>query len=101
MRYELFFPTAPELLGPSDDNLDVCVSLENGERYTLVVATPAYLHRQMLQDGMEHLRPGMPLLFVKQLTRAAVCALVEDLIRDLPLLRLYGTDMAECFFPGG
>lgn len=95
MRFEIYFPTEPEHLRLKEDNLDVCVTLENGERYTLVVATPAYLHRQMEQDGMVHLRPGMPMLFVKQLTRTAVSALVEELVQDLPLLRLYGTDLSE------
>lgn len=95
MRFEIYFPTEPELLGIKEDNLDVCVTLQNGERYSLVVATPAYLHRQMEQDGMDHLRPGMPVLFVKRLTRVAICALVEELVQDLPLLRLYGTDLSE------
>lgn len=95
MHYEIFFPTEPELLGPSDDNLDVCVTLESGERYTLVAATPAYLHRQMEQDGINYVRPGMPMLFVKQLTRESVCAVVKELAQDPPLLRLYGSDLEE------
>ena len=95
MKYELYFPTAPESLRPQDDNLDVCVRLENGEQYTLVVAKPEFLTRMMNQDGISYVRPGMPVLFAGQLTEDIIRVLVDELVQDLPLLRLYGSDLTE------
>lgn len=73
----------------------MCITLENGERYTLVVAKPELLGRQMNLDGVPYVRPGMPMLFVERLTTDVICGLVEELVQNLPLLRLYGSDLAK------
>lgn len=95
MKYELFFPTHPDQLEHQVDNLDVCVTLENGAQYTLTVATTECVKRLMAQDGTAYLRPGMPMLFAESLTEACIRQLLDELVLDTPLLRLYGSDLSE------
>ena len=95
MKYELFFPTLPDGDDPSEDNLDVCLTLEDGTEYTLTVATPECVKRLMAHDGTTYLRPGMPMLFVDSLKEECIRGLVDELVQDIPLLRLYGSDLTE------
>ena len=40
MSYKIKFPFLWESINEKDDNVDVCIELENGQQYVLVIATP-------------------------------------------------------------
>lgn len=91
MKYEIMFPGGLDQANPLDDNVDVLVQTENGERYSFVVATPDNLKSLMKADGLPYLPPGAPMLFVEEITEANVRVLVDDLLdQGDALCRVYG-----------
>ena len=93
MRYTISFPTPWEKVNLIDDNVDVCLQLECGETYTLVIATPENLKSLMSRDGLPYLKPGSPFLIVDELTEQNILMLIEELMKeDTMLLHIYGAD---------
>ena len=92
MNYTLFFPTPLAQTNPVDDNLDVCLSLEDGRNYTFVVATPENLKTQMRKEGLCYLPAGCPILIVERITRENIQALIESMLEDPAMLGLYGNN---------
>jgi len=71
-------PTALTKINSKDDNVDVLVTLEDGNTYVLVVATPQNLLRLMNSNRSEFLPAGGPLAFVKELTIENIRDVVES-----------------------
>ena len=93
MAYKLYFPTDFSNVNITDDNIDVCVELPNGRQYTLVVSTPQNLQHLMLNGGKPHIEPSSPFLFVDRLTEENIRLLVDELVKNPVLLRVYGDDL--------
>ncbi|MBQ2988639.1 MAG: hypothetical protein IJD59_06010 [Clostridia bacterium] len=91
MQYSIFIPTnLSELPDDRNDNIDVCVTLENGAAYTVVFATPANLEALMKKDGVSHIDPRFRFIVVERLSEDIVKTVIKDLIADERLLREYG-----------
>ena len=94
MGYTVFYPTPWEFVDTDNDNIDVCLELETGETFTLVVATPDNLKSLMKKDGLPYIAPGTPFLFVEKLTEQNIGQLIDELLKQgSNLLRLYGEDV--------
>ena len=95
MDGRIFFPTPWEQVDKDNDNIDVCLTLPNGDSYTFVISTPTNLQTLMEKDGLPYLRPSAPSLIVARLTEENVLHLIEELQKDPVLLRLYGADLSK------
>ncbi len=93
MNYKLYFPTDFESIDSTNDNIDVCIELSNGKHYTIVVATPQNLQAMMKSSGNPYFEPCSPILFVEVLTEHNIRLLVDKLVQDPILLRIYGEDL--------
>ena len=81
------------MLDRANDNVDVFVELEDGKRYVFVVATPNNLSCLMRKDNIAYIKPGVPFLFVEELTEVNIRAVVEAVMEDPVLLHIYGEDL--------
>ena len=93
MDYKLYFPTDFNNVNPENDNIDLCIELPNGRRYTLVISTPQNLQHLISSGGKPYLEPSLPFLFVDQLTEENIRLLIDELVKDSILLRIYGDDL--------
>ena len=93
MNYKLCFPTDFEYINPTNDTIDVCIELPDGKQYTIVVATPQNVQEMMKTDGKSYLEPCSPFLFVDELTEYNIRLLINELVKDPVLLRIYGKDL--------
>ena len=94
MNYTLFFPTPLNEINMECDNIDVFISLEIGQTYTLVAVTPDGLNELMKQTGKPFVEPGVPFCIVARLTEENIRLFVEELLEDESLLKLYGSNLA-------
>ena len=91
MQYSIFIPTnLSELPDSRNDNIDVCITLENGATYTIVFATPANLEALMQKDGASYIDPHFKCIVVDRLSEDIIKSVIQDLITDERLLREYG-----------
>jgi hypothetical protein len=91
VQYSVFYPTKPsELPDHRNDNLDVCVTLENGTAYTLVFITPANLEAMMKKDGVSYVDPRFRFIVVERLAENIIDGVIRNLVSDEDLLREYG-----------
>ena len=91
MQYSVFYPTKiSELSDTRNDNIDVCVTLENGLTYTLVFITPANLEAIMRKDGVSYVDPRFRFIVVERLSENIIESVINDLISDECLLNEYG-----------
>ena len=89
--FSVFYPTKiAELPDNSNDNIDVCVTLENGMSYTLVFVTPANLEAMMKKDGASYIDPRFRFIVVERLTENIIEDVIRALIPDEECLREYG-----------
>ena len=93
MNYKLYLPTDLNNVNPTNDNIDVCIELPNGKQYTFFVATPRNLQHLIQIGGTPYLEPGAPILFVEKLTEENIRLLIDALVQDPILLRIYGEDL--------
>ena len=92
MSYKIKFPFLWESVNEEDDNVDVCIELENGQQYVLVIATPDNLKSLMRKDSLPFLKPASPFLFVERITEENIVRLIDELLSsDRTLLAIYGT----------
>ena len=92
MSYKITFPFLWESVNENDDNVDVCIELENGQQYVFVIATPDNLKSLMRKDSLPFLKPAPPFLFVEKITEKNIVQLIDELlINDINLLTVYGT----------
>jgi len=96
MNYILEYPTNLNEINIFNDNIDVCLQLEDGRKYVFVVATPDNLKEMMKKDQVPYVKPGLPCLFVEELTDKNIRQLIEELLNDDDIfLRIYGSDFFE------
>ena len=91
MQYSVFYPTKiSELSDCSNDNIDVCITLENGKNYTLVFITPLNLEEIMRKDGVSYVDPHFKFIVVERLSEQIIESVIRNLASDECLLREYG-----------
>ena len=91
MSYSVFYPTKiSELSDCDNDNIDVCITLENGTTYTLVFITPANLKEIMQKDGVPYVDPHFRFIVVERLTEHIIESVISNLVSDECLLHEYG-----------
>lgn len=90
MQYSLSFPTPLHEAHPRNDNIDVCLRLEDGRTYTFVAATPENLRFLMEKDNLSFWDPGAPFLIVESIRESSIRQAVEAIIDNDELLQLYG-----------
>ena len=93
MEYTIFYPTSLEEVDPRNDNMDVCVNFADGQNCTFVFATPANITTLMERDGTPYLRPGLPFLFVKELTDRNIRACLDAISDDRAARNIYGAQI--------
>ena len=93
MDYSVFYPTPLSELDPHDGNIDVCVTFADGQNCTFVFATPRNLCTLMERDGTTYLEPGLPFLFVRELTDKNIRACLDAISDDRAARNLYGTQI--------
>ena len=93
MEYSIFFPTPLREIDPHNDNLDVCLRMQDGREYTFLVVTPENLKGMMEREGLPYLRPGLPFLVAETLTEDVIVRLIREIAEDAGLLRIYGSDI--------
>ena len=93
MDYTIFYPTPLSEIDPQDDNMDVCVTFADGQTCTFVFATPQNLVTLMAGEGKPYLEPGLPFLFIQELTDANIRACLDCISDDRAAKTLYGTQI--------
>ncbi len=93
MDYTDFYPTPLSEIDPFDDNLDVCVTFADGQNCTFVFATPQTLVTLMKGDGRPYLEPGLPFLFVQELTDANIRACLDVISDNWAARNIYGAQI--------
>lgn len=93
MKYFISYPTSLDGVNIKNDNIDVCLNMEDGTSYTFVVFTIENLKDLMKKDGVPYCKPCYPFLIVEEITRKNIEQLVEELIEAGDLfLKIYGTN---------
>lgn len=93
MDYTVFCPTPLTEINPQDDNLDVCVTFADGQTCTFVFATPQNLVTLMAGEGKPYLQPGLPFLFVQELTDGNIRACLDAISDDQAAKNIYGAQI--------
>jgi len=93
MEYAVIYPTPLSEIDPLDDNMDVCVSFADGQSCTFVFATPKNLVTLMAGEGKPYLEPGLPFLFVKELTDENIRSCLDAISDDRAARNIYGAQM--------
>ena len=93
MEYTVFYPTPLSEIDPKDSNLDVCVTFADGQNCTFVFATPQNIVTLMEQDGSSYWEPGLPFLFVKELTDENIRACLDAISDDRAAKNIYGAQI--------
>ena len=93
MDYTIFYPTALSEIDPLDDNLDVCVTFADGQQCTFVFATPKNLVTMMERDGTPYWEPGLPFLFVEELTDVNIRACLDSISDNRAARNIYGAQI--------
>lgn len=87
----IWLPTAlSKIRDIENDNIDVIVELEDGNKYTLVVATLKYLLSYMEVQGKDYIEAGPPFVIVKSLTADSINKAIKTYSQDKAYwLKLY------------
>lgn len=93
MDYTISYPMPLAEMDSKDDIMDVCVRFSDGRNYTFVFATPQNLYRLMRGEGKGYLTPGLPFLFVEELTEENIEACIAAIAEDRAMLNLHGGDI--------
>ena len=93
MDYTIFYPTPLYEFDPKDGNLDVCVTYADGQTCTFVFATPRNLVTLMAVEGKPYLEPGLPFLFVRELTDENIRACLDAISDDHAARNIYGAQI--------
>ena len=64
------------------DNIDVCVTLENGFTYNLIVGTPRNIEFLMDRDKKNYFGPGYPFIIVKKLNKEIIRQAIQAFLID-------------------
>ena len=93
MDYTVFYPTPLSEIDPQDGNLDVCVTFADGQNCTFVFATPKNLVTLMERDWKPYFEPGLPFLFVRELTDENIRACLDSISDDRAMKNLHGAQI--------
>ena len=93
MEYTVFYPTPLDEIDPRDGNLDVCVTFADGQVCTFVFATPQNLVTLMKGERKPYLEPGLPFLFVEELTDENIRACLDTISDDRAMRNLHGAQI--------
>ena len=75
-----------------DDNIDVAVSLDDGRKYVVVVATQKNLLTLMNNEKSDFLYPSDPMIIVRKLTKEVVEEAIQVYAEDdAYYLKFYGS----------
>lgn len=89
MNYKISYPTSLSEINIDNDNIDICVSCENGDEFTFVIATITNLEH-LLENGI--LDPSIKPLIVDKLTQTNIENIVKLTMQDTKLYSFYGKD---------
>ena len=89
MNYKITYPTQLQEVKVDNDNIDVCVSCDNEDVFTFVVATIENV-KLLLEDDV--LNPNTKLLIVNKLTRSNIEKVIKMAIQDKKIYYFYGLD---------
>ena len=93
MQYSIYYPTSLDKIQDiKNNNIDICVKIKS-KNYTFVIATLDNLKEPMWMDPRGFVIPSAPVLLVDKLTKETIEALVEELVKDESLLKIYGQDL--------
>jgi len=65
-----------------NDSIDVEIEFEDGVSYIIIVRTPDDLVEEMLQEGLNFIKPGTSVVVVKQLTKKTVNEAIQAYSED-------------------
>lgn len=89
----VYYPTTLEKISDyTNDNIDVIVELEDGNRYVLVVTTPLNILSLMSKNFLSYVPASPPCVIVKELTHQNILSALETYCEgDAYWLKLYHT----------
>lgn len=91
MKYSISYPTSLDEVNAENDNIDVCLNMEDGTSYTFVVFTIENLKDLMRKDGVPYCKPCYPFLVVEKITKEIIEHLVDELVEAGSIfLNMYG-----------
>ncbi len=92
MKYTVFYPTdLSEIENLYNDNIDVCVTLEDGRTFTLVFVTPDNLKWLMEKDNVNYIDFRFKFIVIEKIQKNIIETVIQELILDDELLAYYGT----------
>ena len=89
MNDKITYPTQLQEVKVDNDNIDVCVSCDNEDVFTFVVATIENV-KLLLEDDV--LNPNTKLLIVNKLTRSNIEKVIKMSIQDKKIYSFYCLD---------
>ena len=95
MEYNGFYPTPLSEIDPKAGILDVCATFADGQHCTFVFATPQNLLTLMKGEGKPYLQPGLPFLFVEELTDENIRACLDAISDDRAARNIYGAQISD------
>lgn len=75
---KIIFPTPLEKVDVEDDNIDVFVELNDGNTYTVVIATYKNLLTQMNKTNKNFIEAGCPFIIVRELKEDIIKVAVQS-----------------------
>jgi phosphorylcholine metabolism protein LicD len=93
MKYSVFYPT--EIKDIYNDNIDVCVTREDGKTLTFVFITPENLKHLMLAENTKYIDFRFRFIVVKELSEKIIEEVLEQLMAQEYFFNFYGSDMPE------
>ena len=93
MDYTIYYPTSLDEIDPKDDNVDVCIRFADGREYNFLFATPRNISTLIRDGGVPYLEPGLPFLFVEELTKTNIEVCIAAIAQDKAMLNLHGRNI--------
>ncbi len=87
MSYKIYYPTSLSEINSNDDNIDICVTCEDGEMLTFVVATIENV-KHLLENGV--LSPTVKFLIADELTQSKIEKVIGIVMSDKQIRNFYG-----------
>ena len=91
MKYTVFYPTKiSELHDVYNDNIDVCITLENGSMFTLVFITPENLKAIMQKSNTMYVDFRFKFIVIEYISEGIIQSVIEEIISDEYFRNYYG-----------
>ena len=96
MKYSVFYPTPiSEIKDIRNDNIDVCVTCEDGREFSFVFITPENLKQMMATENTQHIDFRFKFIVVKELSERIIEEALCELMSEEYFCNFYGTDTPE------